>query len=289
MKPHLGEQVTSFIDKLYRRDTPGFLPGVSILLIATHSDCVDPEDLLRQSQAVKETVEEQVEGLRKKYPYLPPPVLLNSGNPICVSAKTGANVNVLRETLLRETYALPFFGEILPHSWMKARHDVARIRNLHRAVLRYRKKESDKKEKEEREDAQKQPARPLVGTRAPGAAPVSNAAPANLVPDSEDGSDAEASGEEKRRSVAKLWNSFAGRCNLRVRQYTDNRVWEHMLAANNNCLYFQTFIACLLKINLIFTCCNAGANQEDDEHNAGYGKRFYLDRTLQKSPPQGWG
>ena len=289
MKPHLGEQVRSFIDKMYSRDTPGFLPGVSILLIATHSDCVDPEDLLRQSQAVKESVEEQVEGLRKKFPHLPPPVLLNSGNPICVSAKTGANVNVLKETLLRETHALPFFGEILPHSWMKARHDVARIRNLHRAVLRFRKKEADKKENEAREDAQEQPTRPLVGTGALGAAPVSNAAPANLVPDSEDGSDAEASGEEKRRSVAKLWNSFAGRCNLRVRQYTDNRVWEHMLAANNNCLYFQTFIACLLKINLIFTCCNAGANQEDDEHNAGYGKRFYLDRTLQKSPPQGWG
>jgi Ran GTPase-activating protein (RanGAP) involved in mRNA processing and transport len=224
MKPHLGEQVTSFIDKLYRRDTPGFLPGVSILLIATHSDCVDPEDLLRQSQAVKETVEEQVEGLRKKYPYLPPPVLLNGGNPICVSAKTGANVNLLRETLLRETYALPFFGEVLPHSWMKARHDVARIRNLHRAVLRYRKKEADKKENEEREDAQKQPARPLVGTGALGAAPVSNASPANLLPDSEDGSDAEVSSEEKLRSVAKLWNSFAGRCNLRVRLYTENRV-----------------------------------------------------------------
>ena len=211
MEPYLLEQATSWIDKLYRR-----VPGFSILLISTHSDCVDNEDVLKQSQAVKRAVETQIAGLRERFSYLPAPSLLNGGNSVSVSAKTGANMDLLKETLLRETYSLPYWGEILPHSWMKARHVIAQTRNMHRAVLRHRKKEAT------HEDAH-----PLLDAGALGEASTGIAALADPLSDSEDNAlegDADGVDVPTERSMAKIWHCFASRCNLRVRQHTQSRV-----------------------------------------------------------------
>ena len=135
--PHLQRQVTEWISTLYRR-----IPGFYFLLIATQADMVGEDDLAWQANVVEEAVATQLSALRERYSYVAAANLLNSGESVRVSAKTGANIAHLTKVLIRETRLLPFFGEILPQTWMKARQTVLTIRNMHRAVLRARKKDA---------------------------------------------------------------------------------------------------------------------------------------------------
>jgi len=135
--PYLQDQVTPWIDKLYRR-----VPGFTYLLIATHLDIVDQEDVAWQTQTIRQCVSTHMKHLGQRFSHVAAPTMLSCSTNLCVSATTGQNITLLQETLVNETVKLPFFGEILPKSWTKARQSIAQIRSIHRATLRTRKKEA---------------------------------------------------------------------------------------------------------------------------------------------------
>jgi len=135
--PYLQDQVTPWIGKLYRR-----VPGFTFLLIATHWDIVDEEDLAWQTQTVRQCVSTHMKHLGQRFSHVAAPTMLSCSTNLCVSATTGQNIALLQETLVNETVKLPYFGEILPKSWTKARQSIAQIRSIHRATLRTRKKEA---------------------------------------------------------------------------------------------------------------------------------------------------
>jgi len=135
--PYLQDQVTPWIDKLYRR-----VPGFTYLLIATHLDIIDEEDVAWQTQTIRQCVSTHMKHLGQRFSHVAVPTMLSCSTNLCVSATTGQNITLLQETLVNETVKLPFFGEILPKSWTKARQSIAQIRSIHRATLRTRKKEA---------------------------------------------------------------------------------------------------------------------------------------------------
>ena len=205
--PFLREQAIPWIDKLFRR-----VPGFTFILIATHLDTVEQEDVAWQSEAVKDAVTAHLKDLEQRFSYITPPSLLCGGASTCVSTRTGENVGQLQELLLQETVKLPFYGEILPKSWMNARKAILQIRNMHRAVLRTRKKEILHRHQN-----------PLLAESAHGVQQYphhSSDLADSLLDDIGSESENERSddaGEEGPKQIFKYWHHFATRTLLRVR------------------------------------------------------------------------
>ena len=119
--------------------------------------------------------------------------------------------------LLKETYKLPFYGEILPETWRKARHSISQIRNMHRAVLRARKKE-----------AKHEGDHPLLDGSDAKQALDKTVVSSHMHSDSSDAEESDQS-DEAPVQMFKIWQTFAMRSMLRVLMISNMIFCSHVL------------------------------------------------------------
>jgi GTPase SAR1 family protein len=116
LKTFLEKQIRPWIALLYNR-----LPGCFVLLVATHSDCTSTTSMQLQCNIVKHLVFEISDGLKlKQISTVRYPRFMFDGTSISISSQNGTGISELRETIISTAVNLPFFGELLPKSWIRA-------------------------------------------------------------------------------------------------------------------------------------------------------------------------
>jgi GTPase SAR1 family protein len=97
------------------------VPGVTVVLVATHIDCASPEQVDEQCAAVAEVAQRIVSRQRALHTDIPPLRIHNNGQSLRVSNLTGEGVSELREQLRLAAERLDFYGEVMPSSYVQLR------------------------------------------------------------------------------------------------------------------------------------------------------------------------
>ncbi len=74
-----------------------------------------------QANVVKNVVHEAAAALTSRLPHIKPLIIAQDGLSYHVSCQSGAGVPALRNRLIDIAQDLPFYGELLPVSWLHAR------------------------------------------------------------------------------------------------------------------------------------------------------------------------
>ncbi|KAJ1493433.1 hypothetical protein T484DRAFT_1768515, partial [Baffinella frigidus] len=157
----LEAQVIPWLEQLYTS-----VPGCHVMLVGTHSDQVDEAELAWQhsevtklvregvsrlhaehpDEEVTKLVRERVPRLHAEYPDVSPMQLRNAGNSALVSpmqlrnagksalvsSRQGTEIVALRARIVERVVTLPFYGELLPASWVRVRDTLLEIRESRR-------------------------------------------------------------------------------------------------------------------------------------------------------------
>ena len=116
IEPFLEQQVKGWISSLYSR-----VPGCHVLLVATHADCTSSVSLQLQSDIIQQLVFKISQNLETEHGNrVCAPRFLLDGESVAVNSLAGSGISELRETIVTSAMELPFYGELLPKSWVKA-------------------------------------------------------------------------------------------------------------------------------------------------------------------------
>lgn len=116
--------ISSWTERLQFR-----VPGVALVLVATHIDCATPEEVDEQCAAVKEVVRRIQERQAVTMKDVPPLRVYNAGESLRINNMTGEGVAELRRTLVKIAEGLDFYGEVIPASYVRLRQ---RLRDMQR-------------------------------------------------------------------------------------------------------------------------------------------------------------
>jgi hypothetical protein len=113
------ELISSWTERLQFR-----VPGVSMVLIATHIDCATPEEVEEQCAAVERVVSKILERQALTMEGIPPLRVYNDGRSLRINNMTGEGVAELREKLCQIAEGLDFYGEVIPSSYVRLRQKL---------------------------------------------------------------------------------------------------------------------------------------------------------------------
>lgn len=111
--------ITSWTERLQFR-----VPGVPIVLIATHIDCATPEEVDEQCAAVAEVVQRLQARQVQTSADIPPLRIHNDGRSFRVNNMNGEGVAELRKELCQIAESLDFYGEVIPTSYVRLREKL---------------------------------------------------------------------------------------------------------------------------------------------------------------------
>ncbi len=111
--------ITSWTERLQFR-----VPGVPIVLIATHIDCATPEEVDEQCTAVKEVVQRLQARQVQTSADIPPLRIHNDGRSLRVNNMNGQGIADLRKELCEIAESLDFYGEVIPTSYVRLREKL---------------------------------------------------------------------------------------------------------------------------------------------------------------------
>jgi GTPase SAR1 family protein len=110
------ELISSWTERLQFR-----VPGVSMVLIATHIDCATPEEVEEQCAAVERVVVKIQARQALTMEGIAPLRVHNNGRSLRINNMTGEGVSELREKLCEIAEGLDFYGEVIPSSYVRLR------------------------------------------------------------------------------------------------------------------------------------------------------------------------
>eukprot|EP01038_Epipyxis_sp_PR26KG_P006545 gene6545-8992_t len=100
------------------------VPGVTVVLIATHIDCATPEEVNEQCEVVAEVVNKILERQSALENGIPQLKIYENGKSLRVNNVNGEGVSILRQQLKTIAESLDFYGEIIPSSYAKLRRKL---------------------------------------------------------------------------------------------------------------------------------------------------------------------
>jgi GTPase SAR1 family protein len=118
------ELISSWTERLQFR-----VPGVSMVLIATHIDCATPEEVEEQCAAVERVVAKILARQSLTMEGIAPLRVYNNGRSLRINNMTGEGVAELRRKLCEIAEGLDFYGEVIPSSYVRLRQ---RLREMQR-------------------------------------------------------------------------------------------------------------------------------------------------------------
>lgn len=117
----MNEMVDSWIDTLQFK-----IPSSSILVVATHADCVEEDEKKVQVSLIKDLIMRKVE-VSGNSDYAPLSVS-NSAESFVVDSITGYGVESLRNSIVSFSKSLPWYGELLPSKWIQLSKRLQQLR-----------------------------------------------------------------------------------------------------------------------------------------------------------------
>lgn len=111
--------ISSWMERLQFR-----VPGVTVVLIATHIDCAAPHEVDEQVEAVRKVVERVSARQRHSSSDIAPLRIHNDGQSIRISNTSGEGVSELRDTLISIAEGLDSYSEVVPSSYVKLRQKL---------------------------------------------------------------------------------------------------------------------------------------------------------------------
>ncbi len=129
-KSFLVDMVSAWIDSLNFR-----IPGASIVIVATHADSVSESDAQIQIEMVQNYLIEYVQKLTKdggKYASIR---LYDNGRSHLIDSITGRGVAVLLDILATYAKSLPWYGELIPRSWIQLKDAIVSSRGAGKSFL----------------------------------------------------------------------------------------------------------------------------------------------------------
>ena len=103
--------VESWIDTLQFR-----VPGATVMVVATHSDCVTKAEIDFQSKEIAAIIQDRVQSFRASECI--PMRVWNDGMSIIVNSLDGEGIVECRNQLIRFAKSIPWYNELLPQSWI---------------------------------------------------------------------------------------------------------------------------------------------------------------------------
>ena len=119
------QEVTAWLNLLQAR-----VPGVAVLAVVTHADCVSADVLQQQSALVKDAFEKwQAKQQNAQKAHAVPVVrVLNHGKSYAVDCQTGEGIPELRSALLCAAEETRGFREPLPRTWIDLRQKLGEMK-----------------------------------------------------------------------------------------------------------------------------------------------------------------
>jgi GTPase SAR1 family protein len=114
--------ISSWTERLQFR-----VPGVTMVLVATHIDCANPTEVDEQCAAVKEVVRRIQERQAQTMQGIPPLKIYGEGESLRVNSVKGEGVAELRRKLVEIAEGLDFYGEVIPATYVRLRQ---RLRDM---------------------------------------------------------------------------------------------------------------------------------------------------------------
>merc|ERR1719199_1870930 len=110
------------------------VPGVAVLPVVTHIDCVSASDLEQQCSNVKAAMRKWMEKQEKLKNAREVPLVrvLNGADSFCVNCLTGEGIAQLRTAVLEAAETTRGFREPLPKSWVQVREQVREMAKTQR-------------------------------------------------------------------------------------------------------------------------------------------------------------
>ncbi|KAJ1422440.1 hypothetical protein B484DRAFT_114445 [Ochromonadaceae sp. CCMP2298] len=105
------------------------VPGVTVVLVATHIDCASPEQVEEQCKNVAAVAQRIIERQAAMEGGIPQLKIHNGGQSLRVNNVSGEGVAHLRQQLRQVAESLDFYGEVIPASYARLR---MRLREMQR-------------------------------------------------------------------------------------------------------------------------------------------------------------
>eukprot|EP01038_Epipyxis_sp_PR26KG_P004096 gene4096-5844_t len=103
------------------------VPGVTVVLIATHIDCATPEEVDEQCSVVADVVQRIIARQSVLENGIPQLQIYDNGRSLRVNNMNGEGVAALREKLKFIAESLDFYGEVIPSSYAELRRQLRKM------------------------------------------------------------------------------------------------------------------------------------------------------------------